>query len=464
MGIKIKSVIIKNFLSIRELVLEIPDRGLIQLVGENGSGKTSILEAIMWCMYGSIRIERNISSFWVKSDRETVVTLTFEFDNDHYVFERTRNGQPVVSLIKNNVDITNPEAKNFFSTYCTFDLFRVLCFPKRFFLELSATEQQRLLEQISDISVVNKCLINIRERLRKNAIVIDNEKTTINQLTKQNLDISVSLENTLREHIDIHSFEEILLALEPIIYSLDYDVKLLQKLRYGPCPVCGSPPNVNDVERREKELPEKQKQLQEYERDRQQIKEKIRLANENNLTIAREAFARELLLRNQQQLITINENLSQLYRQESLLQYWHNAIDQQIRPQILSNTLGIICDTLNTWSTTTQLFATINEDTFQFTRGNNSFDYENLSLGERRRIDLVLLYSLRMLYPTLNILFLDEVLDMLDIEGKQFALELLQQFCITYGCVTFYTSHSTEMSQIGTIITVSKHNEETHIG
>ncbi|MDZ7332649.1 MAG: SMC family ATPase [candidate division KSB1 bacterium] len=52
----IRSIKLKNYRRFRELELELPEN-LIGIVGNNGAGKTTIVEAIGWCLYGN-RIRR----------------------------------------------------------------------------------------------------------------------------------------------------------------------------------------------------------------------------------------------------------------------------------------------------------------------------------------------------------------------------------------------------------------------
>ena len=52
----IRNIKLKNYRRFQDLELDLPEN-LIGIVGNNGSGKTTIVEAIGWCLYGN-RIRR----------------------------------------------------------------------------------------------------------------------------------------------------------------------------------------------------------------------------------------------------------------------------------------------------------------------------------------------------------------------------------------------------------------------
>jgi DNA repair exonuclease SbcCD ATPase subunit len=60
--VKLNKLVIQNFLSIHEATLKLADRGLVSIEGDNqddtgsdsnGAGKSSIINAILWCLYGA---------------------------------------------------------------------------------------------------------------------------------------------------------------------------------------------------------------------------------------------------------------------------------------------------------------------------------------------------------------------------------------------------------------------------
>jgi len=91
---------IQNFLSIQDVELDLDDQGLVLIVGENrdaplagsnGSGKSAILDALCWALWGNtVRGYRhdNVVNRFVGSDCK--VSLTFEDNDITYEVVRTR--------------------------------------------------------------------------------------------------------------------------------------------------------------------------------------------------------------------------------------------------------------------------------------------------------------------------------------------------------------------------------------
>lgn len=88
----LKSVKLINFLSHSDTVLEFEPNQTIMIDGKSGAGKSSIIEALLWCLYGKSRtIDRNLIKKG-KNNAEVVVILknTSDIsDNIEYRFERS---------------------------------------------------------------------------------------------------------------------------------------------------------------------------------------------------------------------------------------------------------------------------------------------------------------------------------------------------------------------------------------
>lgn len=103
MKVSIENVLIEGFLSIGEPTSVKIEKGLTSIIGENrtdnfstsnGSGKSSIIEAIVWCLSGStsrgIKNDAVINQFY---DKGCKVVLTMSIDNSKgYRITRTRGG------------------------------------------------------------------------------------------------------------------------------------------------------------------------------------------------------------------------------------------------------------------------------------------------------------------------------------------------------------------------------------
>lgn len=86
-----KRLELENFLSYDKAELDF-DFSSALIVGENGSGKSSILESIAWCLYGKSRFKH--ADEIVKRGRKVAkVTLYFEHDKRTYKIIRKRNSK-----------------------------------------------------------------------------------------------------------------------------------------------------------------------------------------------------------------------------------------------------------------------------------------------------------------------------------------------------------------------------------
>ncbi|MBV6502415.1 MAG: Chromosome partition protein Smc [Fimbriimonadales bacterium] len=80
---------LKNFRQFRDAEVEFRD-GVVAIVGANGSGKSTVLEAISWALYGAHRNKKaTIRRLWAEADEPTEVTLEAQIRGAHYRFVRS---------------------------------------------------------------------------------------------------------------------------------------------------------------------------------------------------------------------------------------------------------------------------------------------------------------------------------------------------------------------------------------
>jgi DNA repair protein SbcC/Rad50 len=88
---RIISLQLRNYRVYRTLDIELPG-GVVGVYGANGSGKSSLLESVMWALFGKARTQKQqIPS--VGASGECSATVTFEHDGHHYVVKRSISGQ-----------------------------------------------------------------------------------------------------------------------------------------------------------------------------------------------------------------------------------------------------------------------------------------------------------------------------------------------------------------------------------
>jgi len=105
-------VIINNFLSAENMDIDLKNRGIVLVKGENllikdssnGSGKSLMSDAIIWALYGKpIREAKEVSN--IETGKPASVTLRLEYFGNKY--EITRLASPnSVTIIKNGEDIS----------------------------------------------------------------------------------------------------------------------------------------------------------------------------------------------------------------------------------------------------------------------------------------------------------------------------------------------------------------------
>jgi len=108
---KISYLELKNYRKFRDLRLQLPD-GVIGILGLNGAGKTTIIEAVAWALFGNVEevVRTNRESVrrlgTSRSDKVSVV-LEFDLDGTEYRLEREMGGRnlSMKALLRSRGDI-----------------------------------------------------------------------------------------------------------------------------------------------------------------------------------------------------------------------------------------------------------------------------------------------------------------------------------------------------------------------
>lgn len=79
--------------------------GLTAIVGDNGSGKTSIVTALLWCLYGTTPNGVTVKSLRKQNtDEPVIVTVTFHHNNQTVTVERSLRGNQDKTVARITVD------------------------------------------------------------------------------------------------------------------------------------------------------------------------------------------------------------------------------------------------------------------------------------------------------------------------------------------------------------------------
>jgi DNA repair protein SbcC/Rad50 len=88
---RITTLTLRNYRVFRELDIEFP-AGLVGVYGANGAGKSSLLESIMWALYGRARTGKGEIRTSGES-AECLVELGFEHEENYYLVRRSLSGK-----------------------------------------------------------------------------------------------------------------------------------------------------------------------------------------------------------------------------------------------------------------------------------------------------------------------------------------------------------------------------------
>lgn len=187
----LKSVKAQNFLSFGSLDLSLENRGLLLLNGENldnpalnnnGAGKSSILEAIVYALYGkTLRGLKGDSIIHREVGKDTKVFLDL-IDDDGSTYRIARYRKHSVNknkslLYKNGKDIT-PKSEVDFENYISdllqadYDTFTAsLLYSAESFKFATATDSEikKAFDTMLGLDVFQKALAVVKERLRENS-------------------------------------------------------------------------------------------------------------------------------------------------------------------------------------------------------------------------------------------------------------------------------------------------------
>ena len=199
----LKSVKLNNFLSHSDTVLEFEPNQTIMIDGKSGAGKSSIIEALLWCLYGKSRtIDRNLIKKG-KNNAEVVVILkdtSSTSDDTEYRFERsiTSKGKRTLKVLekketnKSFVPIKATGAKIIqeyiekeilHSSYLLF--VNSIIYPQsstESFVDQTATKRKEIILEIANVSDYKRYYEKAKDEVRE----IEIEKAK-NDTTKENL-------------------------------------------------------------------------------------------------------------------------------------------------------------------------------------------------------------------------------------------------------------------------------------
>jgi len=171
-------IILKNFRCYTSKTFNFPDYGITLFSGESGKGKSTIFNAIQYCLYNSIKKPCSYN--------KNSCSVILYFKN----ITITRSTRPnTIKVIYNDIEYIDQEAQSVINSYFGDSTSFMICDyisqnNNSSILYLSPTEQKRVIESIAFTETDNYSLINnkIKERLQEVDNLLFQKRTEINTL------------------------------------------------------------------------------------------------------------------------------------------------------------------------------------------------------------------------------------------------------------------------------------------
>jgi len=220
--IKIKDLTVKNFMSVgnQTQAVDFDQQDLTLVLGENldqggddsgsrnGTGKTTIINALSYALYGQAltNIKRN-NLINKTNSKGMLVTLTFEKDNLNYKIERGRSPNVLKFFINNEEqDLTDESQGDSRKTQedindllgMSHDMFKHIVALNTYsepFLSMRANDQRAIIEQLLGITILTEKSEVLKEQIRQTKDYITQETLKIDAIQASNSKIQTTIDN-----------------------------------------------------------------------------------------------------------------------------------------------------------------------------------------------------------------------------------------------------------------------------
>lgn len=221
----IRSIHLQNYRCYHDEFIELPT-GLIGVVGNNGAGKSTIIEAIGWCLYGNkaarTKDKNLIKRTGAEPHDDCKVTIEITMGNDSIKIERELRGASASGLARlfingdSHAHITGSEDVTKFIERRT-GMDRIAFFTSIFAQQkelnglsgLDAAERKKTVTRLLRIDTIDKVIKQIREdvrlgrtsidSLKRNLKGLENLKEQAEALAKDNEDKSKEVASAINE-------------------------------------------------------------------------------------------------------------------------------------------------------------------------------------------------------------------------------------------------------------------------
>ncbi|MCX5726932.1 MAG: AAA family ATPase, partial [Candidatus Saganbacteria bacterium] len=197
----IRRLLLNNFRRFRHLDLTDLPVGLIGIIGENGSGKSTILEAVGWALYGTYALtdrtgKEGVKTQGVDADSSCEVELEFEMAGDTYKVVRRLQGKRALAqafVYKNGKDEAVAEREDGVNTYISKlfgmdrNTFFASVFARQKELDLLTSQdpaqRQQIIRRLLRIDLIDLAIKDIRQECRQKKELAGNLKGMFTDVT-----------------------------------------------------------------------------------------------------------------------------------------------------------------------------------------------------------------------------------------------------------------------------------------
>lgn len=284
----LKSLRLKNFLAHKDTKIEFAKTGITAFIGDNGSGKTSIIEGISFALFGKSS-KGNLSDLVHWTAKNAVVELIFEKNGREYKIYREIK---LTGKFSSTTSAVYRNENGVFSLYYHKNINKELpkligITPKTFFssilvkqgdieglLNLKPKERAKVFEDILDMSLYQLLSEyyaskrrDLENKLKGVQISTENEKEVkfqIKQLKKEKKILKEKLNILNKEKEELQKALKINLQIENLKQKLQFlenELKILNQ-------------EIENIENLKQQLPSLEKKAKEYE-EKQEILKKI---------------------------------------------------------------------------------------------------------------------------------------------------------------------------------------------
>ena len=537
----------KNFLSTGNIFTEIDLGGhaTTLIIGENGAGKSTFLDAITFALFG--KPFRNINKpQLVNSINEKDCTVEIEFKIGKVAYKIIRGIKPNVFEIYVDGALLNQDAKaKDYQDYLEKVILKmnyksftqiVILGSTNFtpFMQLSAADRRTVIEDLLDIQIFSSMNVIVKNKLHglkdeaaQLKIQIDNTKDKI-ELHKKHLDElkkntkelvdakkqevvenkaslstleneattkEVEIDNLVNETADEETNTKKFQKLNNLEAKIEGNIQKLEKdIEFysvnSTCPTCDQAINnkeekvhtcnnkiteltegltklkeesdavlqrINNIKATQKQLKSLEQDLVRINTSRMQVRKYVKKLEdeiteiENKPAMSDEFKAQSKTLLNALQ--AFNEKRKEVSEQTQNYDIVAQLLkDGGIKSKIIKQYVPIINKLVNKYLAAMDFFVNFNiDEEFKETiksRHRDDFSYENFSEGEKKRIDLALLFTWRSVAKlknsvNTNLLIFDEVFDgSLDINGTEEFMKLINM--MNEGTNVFVITHKSD--------------------